>query len=237
LSNLVLLYFEKEETENAEEIKKAENLLTFLLSRQKQDGSFGDIRETARSATVLFEITSKKQEYLSPFLQLENGTQLIESSEISVNQSLSYLISQKKRWKDDVYDLVYILSALGDAGVFEPELCLNLCRQDLSGWKHPGTTALIITALQKQKNLFLFREPENALVADFIQKKIDWLVFVRENGHWKYPATSNLVLHAFILCDQKKEATASLSWLLGSQKENGSWEDDVNTTALSVLTL
>ena len=117
-----------------------------------------------------------------------------------------------------------------------PAFCLNLA-QDAPDRNHPGTTALIITALQKQMNLSLFQESENVLISNFIQKKMDWLVSVRENGCWKYPATSNLVLQALILCGQKEKAMASLSWLVQSQKENGSWEDDVNTTALSLLTL
>lgn len=231
LSHLILLYFEKKEMENAA------LFLASLLSLQKPDGAFENIRETARSTSVLFTIISKKQIFLTPFFQLENRLQLIKDAEVAANKSLFYLLSQKERWGDDIYDLVYILSALGDAGIFEPEFCLNLCEQDHPDWNHPGTTALIVTALQKQKNLSLFQESEDALISNFIQKKIDWLVSVRENGCWKYTATSNLILHAFILCGQKRQAFASLSWLIQSQKENGSWEDDVNTTALSFLVL
>jgi hypothetical protein len=231
LSHLILLYLEKEE------MKNVDFLLTLFLSLQNLDGSVGDIRETARFVSVLFTIISKKQKFLTPSFQLENGQQLIETISIAANNSLFYIMSQKKRWNDNIYDLVYLLSALSDAGIFEPELCLNLCEQDIPDWQHPGTTALIITALQKQKFLSLFQESENILISNFIEKKIDWLVSVRENDYWRYPATSNLVLHAFILCDQKRKASASLPWLIQSQKENGSWENDINTTALSILTL
>ncbi|MCL2142146.1 MAG: hypothetical protein FWH46_04645 [Methanimicrococcus sp.] len=231
LSSLILLYLEKEE------IKNVEKFLSFFLSLQNPDGSFGDIRETARFVSVLFVLISKKQKPSAPSFQFENGSQLIEAAKIAASKSISYLKLQKERWNENIYDLVYILSAFGDAGIFEPELCLNLCEHDLPDWQHPGTTALIITALQKQKNLSLFQESENALISEFIKKKNDWLVSVRENGCWKYPATSNLVLHALILCDQKRKALDSLSWLIQSQKENGSWEDNINTTALSLLTL
>ena len=231
LAHLILLYLEKEDME------KSTSLLTFLLSLQNQDGSFGNLRDTARAGSLLFTIAAKKIS-LPPFVfQAGNETLSVEAIKTAANNSLLCLMSQKERWDEDIYDVVYILSALGDAGVFEPAFCLNLCVQDAPERQHPGTTALIITALQKQKNLSQFSASENDVVSEFIQQKTAWLISVQEKDGLKYPATGNLVLHALILCGEKKQALKSLFWLLRSQNENGSWENDINTTALSLLTL
>jgi len=198
-----------------------------LLSKQSAE-NFGNVRDTARAASCFF----------SAPLQSQCGYNDNEMADAKAS-AVSYLLSEKKEWSrfDNIYDAAYALAALADAGSFQEEICLNLCESDRPEWQHPGTTALIMTALQKQKNLGLFSEEADFMLFKFISDKADWLVSVREKEHWKYAATSCLVLNALVLCNRKNEAEKSLSWLLKSQNENGSWGNDLNTTALSLLTL
>ena len=198
-----------------------------LLSKQEND-LFENSRDMARAASCFFSVSLNAQ------CGYDN-----EEMKKAKAESVSHLLSRKKEWGglDDIYDAAYALAALADAGNFQEEICLDLCESDRPEWQHPGTTALIMTALWKQKNLGLFSEEADFIVFKFISDKADWLISVREENHWKYTATSCLVLNALALCNRKAEAEKSLPWLLASQKENGSWENDLNTTALSLSTL
>ncbi|MCL2549455.1 MAG: hypothetical protein FWE78_00680 [Methanimicrococcus sp.] len=203
-----------------------------LLMKQNNNGSFGDIRETARAVSCLFASHS----FLEACAEKLDNKDLLEAC----GSAVSYLISRKNLWEDvtnDIYNTVYALSALADAGVFQEEVCLDICENDHPDWRHPGTTALIITALQKQKNLGQFSEKADAMVFEFISKKTDYLLSVRKDGFWSYPATSCLVLQALLLCHREHEAGQSLFWLLSAQNDNGFWANDINTTALALLTL
>ena len=203
-----------------------------LLAKQNPNGSFGDIRETARAVSCL----SASHTFLESRAKgLDNKDFLTARG-----SAVSYLISRRELWgnvSNDIYNTAYALSALADAGVFQEDVCLDVCKRDDPDWRHPGTTALIVTALQKQKNLGLFSEEADFTVFEFISGKIDALLSARKDGLWHYPATSCLVLQSLILCGRKHEAVASLPELSAAQKENGSWEDDVNTTALALLTI
>lgn len=203
--------------------------LQTLLLKQEENGSFGDLRETARAVSCLSDAYS----------YLESHAGGLDNSDLLTahGKAVHYLLENRGRWGENLYDTVYILPALADAGIFEEELCLELCRKDSPDRQHPGTTALILTALQKQKDLGRFSEAADFMIFEFISEKLRWLVSVRENGFWKYSATSNLILQTFVLCNQKFIAAESLPWLSESQKENGSWENDLNTTSLSLLTL
>ncbi|MDR2944776.1 MAG: hypothetical protein LBU81_06855 [Methanosarcinales archaeon] len=203
--------------------------LQTLLLKQEENGSFGDLRETARAVSCLSNAYSYLESRAGDF---DNSDLLAARS-----KAVHYLLEHRGRWGENLYDTVYILPALADAGIFEEELCLDLCRNDTSNRQHPGTTALILSALQKQKDLGRFNEAADFMIFEFISEKLKWLFSVRENGFWKYPATSNLILQTLILCNQKHIAAESLPWLSESQKENGSWENDLNTTSLSLLTL
>jgi len=203
-----------------------------LLMKQNNNGSFGDIRETARAVSCLFVSRS--------FLEVR--AERLDNKDLSEarDSAVSYLLSRQSLWEDatnNIYDTVYALSALADAGLFCEEVCLDICENDNPGWQHPGTTALIITALQKQKNLGRFDEKTDFMVFEYVSKKIDYLLSVRKDGFWSYPATSCLVLQALLLCNRKDEASRSLSWLLSAQNEDGFWENNLNTTALALLTL
>lgn len=203
--------------------------LQTLLLKQEENGSFGDLRETARAVSCLSDAYS--------FLEIHSGG--MDNSDLMTarGKAIHYLLENRMRWNENLYDAVYILPALADAGIFEEELCLDLCENDSPDRQHPGTTALILTALQKQKNLGKFNEAADFMIFEFISKKLNNLVSAKENGFWKYTATSNLILQTFVLCNQKHIAMESLPWLTKSQKENGSWENDLNTTSLSLLTL
>ena len=203
-----------------------------LLMKQNNNGSFGDIRETARAVSCLCASHSF----------LESRAEKLDNKDLlaACGSAVSYLIARPSLWEDvtnDIYDTVYVLSALADAGIFQEKVCLDICENDNPDWRYPGTTALIITALQKQRNLRQFDEKTDLMVFEFISKKIDYLLSVRKDGFWSYPATSCLVLQALLLCNRKCEASQSLPWLLFAQNDNGFWENDLNTTALALLTL
>ena len=203
--------------------------LQTLLLKQDEEGSFGDLRETSRAISCLSTAFSYFEAHAPDF----DNTSILSAR----GKAVIYLLEQRENWGGNLYDTVYILPALADSGIFEEELCLNLCENDSLDRQHPGTTALIVTALQKQKNLGLFNDVADFTIFEFISEKLKWLSSVRADGFWNYTATSSLVLQTFILCNQKHEAQKSFSWLLNSQKEDGSWEHDLNTTSLSLLTL
>lgn len=218
--------------------------LQALLLKQNENGSFEDLRETARAVSCLSAVYSYFNDKENEKFEENEEYEISETNKNDVkeilnarNNAVHFLLTERENWSFDLYDTVYILAALADAGIFEEELSLNLCENDAPNRHHPGTTALILTALQKQKNLKKFSEKADFMIFEFISKKSEWLVSVRENGFWKYTATSNLVLQTFVLCNQKHIALESLPWLISSQYENGSWENDLNTTSLSLLTL
>lgn len=203
-----------------------------LLMKQTGSGSFGDIRETSRAVSCLS----------SSYSFLESRAKGLDNKDIlsARDSAVSDLLSRKNLWGDvkkDVYDTVYALSALADAGIFQEDVCLDVCENDNPDWHHPGTAALILTALWKQKSLGQFSEEADFMIFEFISKKIGYLLSARKDGFWSYPATSCLVLQALLFCGRKFEAGQSLSWLLAAQNDNGSWENDLNTTALALLTL
>lgn len=200
-----------------------------LLFKQEANGSFGDLRDTARAVSVL----SAAHAYL---ISRSEGAEYADLAEAR-SKAVENLLLRRSEWSDNFYDAVYILAALAEAGIFEEELSLELCEKDGPDRNHPGTTALVLTALQKQKNLGRFGEEADFMLYEFISGKTERLISARENGFWKYPATSNLVLQALVLCHKKHIAAESLPWLTSSQKENGSWGNDLNTTSLSLLTL
>ena len=221
LSNLALSHFHWD-------YRQISFLYIYALLSKHLPENFENIRDTARTVSCLYSVS----------LNASCGFDQEEMKKAKAS-AVSRLLSQKKEWGslDDIYNAAYALSALADAESFQEEICLDLCESDRPEWQHPGTTALILTALWKQKNLGLFSEEADSMIFKFISEKANQLISVRRENHWKYTATSCLVLNALILCNQKAEAEKSLPWLLAAQKENGSWENDLNTTALSLLTL
>ncbi|MCZ7401123.1 MAG: hypothetical protein O8C61_02765 [Candidatus Methanoperedens sp.] len=131
-------------------------------------------------------------------------------------------------WNNSEIDSSYALISLADRGIKNETGCQWLFRNYGKEWEHPGTTSLIITALSKQ---------DKTRYGDFIKGRANWLISKREDGGWKYIATSNLVIQALILSGiGEQEITPSIAWLLGKQEDNGSWKDIISTT-LSLISL
>ena len=153
---------------------------------------------------------------------------------------IEWLLSKQKdgAWNDDVYDTAYVLASLADMGVHNREACSWLMENYGPAWEHPGTTALIISALVKQERV---NKKESHDFEDFIVKRSEWILSKRvDNGAWKTLATSNIVMQGLILAGYGSELEEALCWLLERMNNNGSWgkdEGDVNTTALTLITL
>jgi len=131
-------------------------------------------------------------------------------------------------WNNSEIDTAYALIALGDYGIKNENGCQWLIRNYGKKWEHPGTTSLIITALSQQNK---------TRYGDFIAERGNWLISKRQDGGWTYIATSNLVIQALIRSGKEEQEIApSIAWLLGKQKDNGSWKDIISTT-LSLISL
>jgi hypothetical protein len=125
---------------------------------------------------------------------------------------------------------------IADLGLFNPEGCQWLIENYGEKWEHPGTTALVITALMKQDRLGNTNDYDM-----FIEEKTRWIISRKEvNNSWKTPATTNLVIQSLMLAGHRDEVTESVKWILDQMNDNGSWgkeNGDINTTSLSLITL
>ncbi|MFA4957626.1 MAG: hypothetical protein WC556_11725 [Candidatus Methanoperedens sp.] len=143
---------------------------------------------------------------------------------------IRWIQNQQKNdnWNNNEIDTAYALIALGELGIKNETGGQWLVHNYGEKWEHPGTTSLIITALSKQ---------DKTRYEDFIADRANWLISKREEGGWKYIATSNLVIQALILSGIKEQEIApSITWLLGKQENNGSWKDIISTT-LTLISL
>ncbi|MCX9085399.1 MAG: hypothetical protein OIN87_11455 [Candidatus Methanoperedens sp.] len=146
------------------------------------------------------------------------------------SESMRWLQDQQKddNWNNNEIDTAYALMALGDGRIKNENGCEWLVRNYGVKWEHPGTTSLIITALEKQ---------DKKKYEDFIKDRAEWLISKRQDGGWTYIATSNLVIQALLISGlDEQEIAPSISWLLGKQEGNGSWKDIISTT-LSLISL
>jgi hypothetical protein len=135
---------------------------------------------------------------------------------------------KKDNWNNSEIDTAYALIALGDCGIKNENGCQWLVHNYGKKWEHPGTTSLIITALAKQ---------DKTRDRDFIKDRANWLISKREEGGWKYIATSNLVIQALIISGiEERKITPSIASLLGKQEDNGSWKDLISTS-LTLISL
>jgi hypothetical protein len=194
--------------------KEKNSYMEKLVSLRTGDSWNDDLRDTSRAASVL----------------ALTGTMFSEIGD--------WILSKQKKssWNENVYDSTYALATLADLGFFNPEGCRWLVENYGEKWEHPGTTALIITALIKQQKL-----ENTGIYNEFIEEKTRWIISQREkNGSWKTPATSNLVIQSLMLAGHKNEVGESVEWLLGQMNDNSSWGKeggDINTTSLSLITL
>lgn len=185
-----------------------------LLSLMDGNSWNNDIRDTARAASAL-ALTG----IVSP------GTR-------------KYILAgqNKGSWNQDVYDSTYAVAALADMGSFNEKGCSWLVDNYGKEWEHPGTTALVITALAKQEQLAM-----TGSFTDFMEERAEWLLSRKEkNSSWKTPATSNLVIQSLLINGYKDYCTDSLKWIISEMNNNGSWgkdSGDINTTSLSLITI
>lgn len=172
----------------------------------------GDVRETARVVSSLSQMG----------LIFPNVEQ--------------WLLSQKREgsWNSNVYDTTYSLIALADMAVHDPEGCRWLSDNHGPQWEHPGTTALIITALVKQG-------ATQDEYRDLIYERACWLLEKRESdGGWKNIATSNIVMQSLLMLGFREELEISIDWLMKKQNSEGFWgkgDDSIVATSLSLITL
>jgi squalene cyclase len=173
-----------------------------------------DLRDTSRAVSVLA---------LTGTAFTETGKWILEKQ-------------NNGSWNEDVYDSTYALASLADLGLFNPEGCQWLIENYGEKWEHPGTTALVITALMKQDRLGNTNDYDM-----FIEEKTRWIISRKEvNNSWKTPATTNLVIQSLMLAGHRDEVTESVKWILDQMNDNGSWgkeNGDINTTSLSLITL
>ena len=167
-------------------------------------GSGNPVRDTARACVALVECG----------IYCEGTVDWLEEIQ-----------SDHGSWNDDVYDTCYALVALGVMG-----------RQNLRGvdwllnnfsgkWMHPGTIALINSALIHQ---------DTKGMADHIQRNSLWLLAQCTNANWRYTATSCLVVQSLILDGRSGGVGDSLDWLV-ERLEESEWKASV--VALVLITL
>ena len=181
----------------------------WLLNARKSDHWEGDnqVRNTARACSALFNCgfsCSNSAKYLES-MQLDNGS-----------------------WNNDVYDTCYSLISLGQMGTKNQTGVKWLLDTFSENLKHPGTIALINSAM-------IYQYSEG--LADTISRNSSWLLAQCTDGNWKYTATSCLVVQSLILdgrCDQVKE---SVDWLLDRMEEEEDTGWKVSVVALVLITL
>lgn len=180
------------------------------LEQARSDDHWGEdnpVRNTSRACTALMECGIPCRESLDWLLEMQSG-----------NGS----------WNDDVYDTCYCLMALGVAGEANRAGVQWLLDNFSEDWKHPGVIALINSALihQNQKG-----------TAGTISRNSSWLLAQCTDGHWKYTATSCLVVQSLILDGHSGNLEGSVDWLLDrlEESEDTGWKISVVSLVLIAL--
>ncbi len=138
---------------------------------------------------------------------------------------LEEMQSDSGSWNDDVYDTCYVLIALGIMGRQNRQGVKWLLDNFSGKWMHPGTIALINSALIHQ---------DAKGTADQIQCNSLWLLSQCTDDNWRYTATSCLVVQSLILDGRSGDVGGSLDWVL-ERVEVGEWK--VSVVALVLITL
>ncbi|MCL7415134.1 MAG: hypothetical protein M8349_03605 [ANME-2 cluster archaeon] len=131
-------------------------------------------------------------------------------------------------WNNNVYDTCYCLIALGALGEKNPAGVQWLLDNFSKDREHPGVIALINSALMHQ---------DPGVEADTISRNSSWLLAQCTDNHWKYPATSCLVVQSLILDGQSESLERSVSWLLDRMEGAMDAEWKVSEVALVLITL
>ena len=147
---------------------------------------------------------------------------------ISCEETLNWLEeiqSDHGSWNDDVYDTCYALIALGIMGRKNRQGVDWLLNNFSGKWMHPGTVALINSALIHQ---------DAKGMADHIRRNSSWLLAQCTDANWRYMATSCLVVQSLILDGRSGDVGDSLDWLV---ERLGESEWKVSVVALVLITL
>lgn len=196
--------------------KRADPYLTPLILKKENGAWNSSIRDTSRACSAL------------------------SSEGIIFLAAEKWLLARKINgsWNEDVYDTAYALGALADMGTQDREGCQWLYKHYCPAWTQVGTTSLIIMALKKQE---VQSENEDQCLKLFIRERAEWILSRRQqDGGWEHISTSNLAIQALIFAGFKKEVKNSVRWLFENVHKSGAWgnkEDDINATALSLITL
>lgn len=137
---------------------------------------------------------------------------------------LEEMQSDSGSWNDDVYDTCYALIALGVMGRQNRQGVKWLLNNFSGKWMHPGTIALINSALIHQ---------DAKGMADHIQRNSLWLLSQCTDDNWRYTATSCLVVQSLIHDGRSGDVAGSLDWVL-ERVEGGEWK--VSVVALVLIT-
>lgn len=180
----------------------------WLLKTRKGGHWQGDkqVRNTARACSALFECG------------------------FSCSDSAKWLVSMQSdngSWNNNVYDTCYSLISLGQMSNKNQAGVKWLLHSFSENWNHPGTIALINSAMIHQYSEGL---------ADTIHRNSSWLLAQCTDGNWKYPATSCLVMQSLILDGHSDQLEESVDWLLDrlENEEETNWK--VSVVALVLIT-
>ena len=146
---------------------------------------------------------------------------------ISCEDTLNWLEeiqSDHGSWNDDVYDTCYALIVLGVMGRQNRQGVDWLLNNFPGKWMHPGTVALINSALIHQ---------DAKGMADHIRRNSSWLLAQCTDANWRYMATSCLVVQSLIFDGRSGNVGDSLDWLVDRLKES-EWK--VSVVALVLIT-
>jgi len=138
---------------------------------------------------------------------------------------LEEIQSDHGSWNDDVYDTCYALIVLGVMGRQNRQGVDWLLNNFPGKWMHPGTIALINSALIHQ---------DAKGMADHIRRNSSWLLAQCTDANWRYMATSCLVVQSLILDGRSGDVGDSLDWLV-DRLEESEWK--VSVVALVLITL
>jgi hypothetical protein len=165
------------------------------------------VRNTARACTALSECgfsCSYSAKWLAS-MQLDNGS-----------------------WNNNVYDTCYCLISLGQMGNKNPAGVKWLLDTFSEKWEHPGTIALINSAMINQYSEGL---------SEAISRNSSWLLAQCTDGNWKYTATSCLVVQSLILDGRFDQVEESVDWLLDRLEDEEGTGWNVSVVALVLITL
>ncbi len=138
---------------------------------------------------------------------------------------LEEIQSDHGSWNNDIYDTCYALIALGIMGRQNRQGVDWLLNNYSGKWMHPGTIALINSALIHQ---------DAKGMADHIQRNSSWLLAQCTDDNWRYMATSCLVVQSLILDGRSGDVEGSLDWLV-EKIEESEWK--VSVVALLLITI